>query len=165
MNKQILKLAVKIGLLLKSKNLKLVTAESCTGGLVAAAITSIPGSSEYFDRGFVTYSNIAKHEILSVKSKTLKKNGSVSINTVKEMALGALHNSNAQISVAISGIAGPSGGSKTKPVGTVYFAFVGKNISLHTIRKNFLGQRDYIRNQSVSFTLRELIHFLSNSKA
>ena len=108
--------------LCRARGLKIATAESCTGGLVAAALTEIPGSSDVVDRGFVTYSNEAKHEMLGVPNATLKKFGAVSEQTAVAMAKGALKNSQADFAVAITGIAGPGGGSKRKPVGLVYFA-------------------------------------------
>ncbi|WP_091739572.1 CinA family protein [Phenylobacterium immobile] len=106
----------------RDRHLRIVTAESCTGGLVAAAITSIPGSSEVFDRGFVTYSNRAKQEMLGVAGDLIADMGAVSEPVVRAMAEGALARSNGLISVAITGVAGPGGGSAFKPVGTVHFA-------------------------------------------
>ncbi|MCL4163702.1 UNVERIFIED_CONTAM: hypothetical protein GTU68_050606, partial [Idotea baltica] len=101
----------------------LALAESCTGGLASAAITDVAGSSNWFDRGFITYSNAAKESMLSVQTNTLETFGAVSVETALEMALGALANSNATIAASITGIAGPSGGSKEKPIGTVCFAW------------------------------------------
>jgi nicotinamide-nucleotide amidase len=108
--------------LCKARKLKLAAAESCTGGLLTAALTEIPGSSEVIDRGFVTYSNESKHEMLGVPTRTLEKYGAVSRETALAMAKGALANSLADITVAITGIAGPGGGSKQKPVGLVHIA-------------------------------------------
>ena len=106
----------------RARGLKIATAESCTGGLVAAALTDIAGSSDVVDRGFVTYSNEAKQAMLGVPAATLKRHGAVSAETAAAMAAGALKNSQADLAVAITGIAGPGGGSKEKPVGLVYFA-------------------------------------------
>jgi nicotinamide-nucleotide amidase len=107
--------------------LKIATAESCTGGLVAGALTEIAGSSDVVDRGFVTYSNEAKHAMLGVPTSTLKRYGAVSAQTAKAMAAGALKNSLADVTVAITGIAGPGGGSKQKPVGLVHFAAASRD--------------------------------------
>ena len=108
--------------LCRKRGLKIATAESCTGGLVVAALTEIPGSSDVVDRGFVTYSNAAKQRMLGVSSLTLEKSGAVSRETAEEMAQGALANSDAQLAVAITGIAGPGGATPGKPVGLVHFA-------------------------------------------
>jgi nicotinamide-nucleotide amidase len=113
--------------LCRAKNLRIATAESCTGGLVAAALTEIAGSSDVVDRGFVTYSNGAKEDMLGVPVATLKRHGAVSGETAAAMAAGALKNSAADISVAVTGIAGPGGGSKQKPVGLVYFAAASRD--------------------------------------
>jgi nicotinamide-nucleotide amidase len=106
----------------RARNIKLATAESCTGGLVAAALTDIAGSSDVFDRGFVTYSNAAKEKMLGVPADTLKRFGAVSRETADAMARGALAHSDAALAVAVTGIAGPGGGSASKPVGLVHFA-------------------------------------------
>jgi len=116
-------LATLVGARLKAKGLKLATAESCTGGWVAQAVTSVSGSSEWFDRGFVTYSNQAKCEMLGVRPETLAAHGAVSEPTAREMAAGALEHSVAGVSVAVTGVAGPTGGSPQKPVGMVCFAW------------------------------------------
>lgn len=161
MNEELLKLAEKVGRLLKNRGLKIATAESCTGGLLAAIITAISGSSDYFDRGFITYSNEAKQEMLGVKSATLKECGAVSVETVAEMAKGALSNSKAQISVAITGIAGPAGGSKEKPVGIVYFCWTSIFSSPSTKCKIFSGDRESVRMCAAKFALEELYNYLS----
>jgi nicotinamide-nucleotide amidase len=153
-------LAAKLGVVLRKKKWSVVTAESCTGGMVAQSITAISGSSVWFERGFVTYSNLAKRESLGVKSLTLKKHGAVSDQTAKEMAEGALANSHAQVSVAITGIAGPSGGTKNKPVGTVYFAVAGKNRATQIFLQHFSGDRDKVRKQATQFALQQLIFFI-----
>lgn len=135
----------------------LVTAESCTGGWVAKCCTDLPGSSTWFDRGFVTYSNEAKQEQLGVELATLEKNGAVSLPVVEEMAFGALKHSAADISVAITGIAGPGGGSEHKPVGTVWIGWGLKDGGVHSICFQFEGDREAIRRQAVFEALRGII--------
>ena len=127
-------------------------AESCTGGLLAAALTELPGSSAWFDMGFVTYSNEAKQQLLGVKPATLDYYGAVSEETVREMALGALLAAKADFALSISGIAGPTGGSEQKPVGTVWFGLADKqHIWAKTAR--FSGNRDAVRAQAVQHAL------------
>ncbi|MCW9031339.1 MAG: nicotinamide-nucleotide amidase [Gammaproteobacteria bacterium] len=144
---------------------QLTVAESCTGGWVAKVLTDLAGSSVWFERGFVTYSNRSKHEMLGVAESTLKTYGAVSQETVEEMALGALQNSHANFSVSISGIAGPGGGSADKPVGLVWFAWAHKTeIDEQVIaseQKNFNGDRDAIRQQAVVYALSELLNLIS----
>lgn len=135
----------------------LVTAESCTGGWVAKCCTDLPGSSTWFDRGFVTYSNEAKQEQLGVEHATLEKNGAVSLPVVEEMAFGALKHSAADISVAITGIAGPGGGSEHKPVGTVWIGWGLKDGGVHSICFQFEGDREAVRRQAVFEALRGII--------
>jgi len=147
----------KVSKFLKKNNLKVVTAESCTGGWVAKVLTDLPGSSAYFDRGFVTYSNQAKQEMLGVSEETLDTHGAVSEQVVAEMVSGALKKSSADVAIAISGIAGPTGGSKEKPVGTVCFAWQFKGEKAHTQTMLFDGERDSIRKQSVEFILSGII--------
>ncbi len=149
-------LAQKTGEFLAQKGWVLVTAESCTGGWVAQAITSIPGSSTWFDRGFVTYSNQAKEEMLGVKASTLERHGAVSEETVKEMAKGALLNSHGDVSIAITGIAGPTGGSPAKPVGTVWLGWSNKQ-GTRAMKQLFSGDRQSIREQAVIAALAGLI--------
>ena len=122
-------LAIRVGNKLRDERLMLATAESCTGGMVATAITDISGSSNWFERGFVTYSNLAKTEMIGVPAALIDQHGAVSEPVAKAMAEGALRNSRAQVSVAITGVAGPAGGSDSKPVGTVSFAWSNR---LHT---------------------------------
>lgn len=153
-------LAKNVGVVLKKNKLFIVTAESCTGGMLAAALTAIPGSSAYFERGFVTYSNIAKQEILGVDSQILIKFGAVSEPVAQAMAEGALQSNHAQVSVAITGVAGPDGGSKNKPVGTVCFAWIVSKRPPKTATKYFLGDRDSVRKQAVKFGLLELYGIL-----
>ncbi|WP_165312261.1 nicotinamide-nucleotide amidase [Vibrio ziniensis] len=147
-------------LLLEHKQI-LVTAESCTGGGVANAITEIAGSSAWFDRAFVTYSNEAKQEMIGVKSETLSEFGAVSEPVVIQMVQGALKNSNATIGVSISGIAGPSGGSKEKPVGTVCFAWADKSDWLKVETQHFAGDRSAVRTQAVLHALEMIKQYLS----
>ena len=154
------RLALKLGHILKKKKIRITTAESCTGGWIAQTITGIPKSSEWFERGFVTYSNDAKREMLGVRAKTLQQYGAVSAEVAAEMAKGAIKNSHAQISIAVTGIAGPGGGSAKKPVGLVWFCFAGKNFGAMTISQNFSGTRNQIRQKAVKFALTELQHLL-----
>ncbi len=146
--------------LLLSKQWKIATAESCTGGGVSEMITSIPGSSEWFDRGFVSYSNNSKIEMLGVKASTLEQFGAVSEQTAREMAEGALKYSQAQVSVAITGIAGPDGGTPDKPVGTVWFAWAAHHMDTRTEIQHFKGDRLTIRALSVNFALNKLVDIL-----
>ena len=150
-------LASKLGALLQGNGQTLCTAESCTGGWVAQCLTAIPGSSRWFDRGFVTYSNAAKQEMLGVSATTLETQGAVSEATAAEMALGALRYSQSDWSLAITGIAGPDGGNADKPVGTVFFAWAGSDGQLATARHNLNGSRADIRAQSVAIALRGII--------
>ncbi|OGT70903.1 MAG: hypothetical protein A3H43_01575 [Gammaproteobacteria bacterium RIFCSPLOWO2_02_FULL_42_9] len=142
-------LASTVGELLRAKSYKLVTAESCTGGLLSAAITSVAGSSKWFERGFVTYSNESKQELLGVQ--TIEEFGAVSEQTACAMADGALKNSQADISLAITGVAGPDGG--TKPIGTVWIACAVKGESAHATLNHFAGNRQSVREQAVSAAL------------
>ena len=142
------------------KNVKISCAESCTGGLVGAALTEIPGSSDVFNGSAVTYSNEAKKNILGVKDDTLKNFGAVSEECAGEMAQGALKIYNADLSVSITGIAGPDGGTELKPVGTVCFGVASKG-NIKTCTKNFAGNRSEIRNKAKNFALYELLKALS----
>lgn len=135
----------------------LATAESCTGGLVAATLTDLAGSSAWFERGFVTYSNAAKMELLGVAADTLARHGAVSEATVAEMAQGVLARCPVQLSVAISGIAGPAGGSPDKPVGTVCFAWGRHGEVPHVETQHFSGDRLAIRQQATLHALRGLL--------
>lgn len=149
--------------LLISVNKKLAVAESCTGGWIAKILTDMSGSSTWFERGFVTYSNQAKHEMLNVSNETLTTYGAVSKETVIEMAEGALNNSQADFSLSVSGVAGPSGGSVEKPVGLVWFSWaVGKEgkKKVFSEQQNFQGDRNSVREQAVLYALTELIHFI-----
>jgi len=137
-------------------------AESCTGGGIAKAMTSLPGSSHWFERGFVTYSNAAKCELLGVKIETLDFYGAVSEQVAAEMAEGVLANSHAQASIAVTGIAGPDGGTDQKPVGTVCFAWsLGNNITV-TTSNVFEGDREAIRDQAILMAIQGLVDNISN---
>ena len=138
---------------LKASGGMIVTAESCTGGWVAQELTAIAGSSTWFDRGFVTYSNEAKQEMLGVRGETIARFGAVSEETAGEMARGALEKSRGTLSLAITGIAGPSGGTPAKPVGTVCFAWATKNRPGRAETKRFSGDREAVRRQSVEHAL------------
>lgn len=153
------KIAAELGARLLDHNYYLVTAESCTGGWVAETVTAIAGSSAWFDRGFVTYSNAAKQENLEVRPETLAKYGAVSEQTVLEMVNGALAHSQAQVGVAISGIAGPSGGTADKPVGTVWIAYAFPH-KTYAQCNYFSGDRRSIREQAVITALQSLLHGL-----
>jgi nicotinamide-nucleotide amidase len=145
-------LAVRIGTALRAAGVMLATAESCTGGWAAQVVTSVSGSSEWFDRGFVTYSNQAKQEMLGVTEATLDRFGAVSEEAAREMAAGALLRSGAGIAVAITGVAGPTGGTPAKPVGMVCFAWAhGNRVESGTCR--FTGDRESVRRQSVVHAL------------
>lgn len=139
----------------------LATAESCTGGGIAQALTRIPGCSAWFDRGFVTYSNQSKEEMLGVSPEVLDTRGAVSEETVREMAIGALQYSSAQVSVAVSGIAGPGGGTQEKPVGTVCFAWAVNHEVVRTACHRFSGDRDIVRAKSVLVALQGLVEVLA----
>lgn len=157
MSQLIQKLVAELGTELKKREWKLVTAESCTGGGLAYFITSQPGSSAWFDRGFVTYSNNAKEETLGVKPLTLNVFGAVSEQTAREMAEGALQNSQAQIAVAITGIAGPDGGTPEKPVGTVWFAWTSIEGNTQAVIDIFNGDRAQIREHAIVIALEKLL--------
>ena len=152
-------LARKVGRRLKAARARLVTAESCTGGWVAQAVTSIAGSSDWFERGFVTYSNAAKQELLGVRTRTLKKHGAVSEETAREMALGALARSKGTIALAVTGVAGPGGGSSEKPVGMVCFAWIHKK-KLKSETRHFPGNRESVRRKSVVHALQGVLNTL-----
>jgi len=155
--------AVQLGQALKARGFKLAMAESCTGGMVAEAVTSIAGSSAWFDRGFVTYSNAAKTDMLGVAAETIETFGAVSEQTAAEMASGALKNSIAQIAGSITGIAGPDGGSIEKPVGTVCFAWAGNHLPVTTCTHRFHGDRNAIRQQAAIFMMAGLIERLNTA--
>ena len=153
MDNELLELAQQLGHLLKSKEKKIATAESCTGGWIAQIITEIPGSSAWFDRGFVTYSNAAKIQMLGVNPETLAKFGAVSAQTATEMVNGALAYSGADCAIAVTGIAGPDGGTAEKPVGTVFVAWSCKNQDVKVELKKLTGNRHEIRRQTVKIAI------------
>ncbi len=137
--------------------MRLVTAESCTGGMIAATMTDRSGSSAVFERGYVTYANEAKIEELDVKSETIESHGAVSEQCAAEMAEGALKNSHADIAVSVTGIAGPNGGTKEKPVGLVYIGIAEHNRKTQVFKHNFDGDRKSIRQQTLEQALTHLI--------
>jgi len=153
-------LAEEVGAALKARGLMLATAESCTGGWVSEAVTMVPGSSEWFERGFVTYTYVSKREMLGVKEATLDKHGAVSEAVVREMVEGALARSHAQVAVAVSGVAGPTGGTPGKPVGTVCFAWGRKGGRLRSETQRYAGDREAVRKQSVEHALKGLLAVL-----
>jgi nicotinamide-nucleotide amidase len=155
-------LAARLGDALLARGEKLATAESCTGGGVATALTAIAGSSRWFERGFVTYSNEAKQEMLDVSPATLVQHGAVSAATVGEMAAGALAHSRADWSLAISGIAGPDGGTATKPVGTVWLAWAGPQGIRHCEQHLYPGDRRAVREQAGQRAIEGLLELLHN---
>ena len=156
----LLALAARLGAAALARGTMIATAESCTGGLVAGAITSIAGSSGWFERGFVTYSDLAKEQQLGVASSTIERFGAVSEETAKAMAQGAVRGSAAQWAVAVTGIAGPDGGSPDKPVGTVWFAWAGPD-HLQALKRQFDGDRAAVRRASVQVALEGLIDRLA----
>jgi nicotinamide-nucleotide amidase len=153
-------LATLVGAKLRVRGWMLATAESCTGGWVAQAVTAIGGSSEWFERGFVTYSDAAKQEMLGVGAPTLAAHGAVSEETAREMAAGALERSRAQLAVAITGIAGPTGGSPEKPLGMVCFAWAIKGGVVSGATHRFNGDRESVRRQSVIAALQGVLESL-----
>ena len=149
-------LAERLGAALRPRGWTLATAESCTGGWIAKAVTDIPGSSEWFVAGYVVYSNDAKVRMLGVPSETIAEHGAVSEPVVVALAEHARRDSGAQLAVAVSGVAGPGGGTPAKPVGTVWFAWSGPD-GTRAERRRFDGDRESVRRQSVAVALRELI--------
>ena len=152
-------LCAQLAATLLERRLKLATAESCTGGQIAAACTDLAGSSAWFERGMVTYSNDAKTEMLGVDAALIMLHGAVSEEVVRAMVQGAIHHSHAQIALAVTGVAGPGGGSKNKPVGTVWFGWsVGGQVSSEVCR--FGGDRAAVRAATVAHALRHLLTLL-----
>jgi nicotinamide-nucleotide amidase len=145
---------------LKNDGYLLTTAESCTGGLIAAACTSLAGSSDWFERGFVTYSNAAKTEQLGVDAALIAEHGAVSEPVARAMAFGAIRHSNAQISIAVTGVAGPTGGSAAKPVGTVWFGF-SVHGTLHSEVQHFTGDRAAVREATVRHAFQRVMALLN----
>ncbi|VAW84273.1 Nicotinamide-nucleotide amidase [hydrothermal vent metagenome] len=161
MTVELISLAERLGEKMRSEGSHLVTAESCTGGWIAQIITAVPGSSQWYDRGFITYTNDSKHELLGVRNETLREHGAVSEETVLQMAEGALLQSPAKYSVAVSGIAGPDGGTAAKPVGTVFLAWGVMQQTTRIERKLFHGNRDEIRQAAVVAALEGLISLVN----
>lgn len=160
MDETLYRLAEEVGKALQQRGMMLATAESCTGGWVAEAVTAVPGSSGWFDRGFITYTNDSKQDMLGVAAATLARHGAVSEATVREMASGALKNSRAQATLAISGIAGPTGGTAEKPVGTVWIAWAFANGAVASEKRVFAGDRREVRQQAVERALQGLLDYL-----
>ncbi len=159
-DEKLYQLAERVGTALKAKGMMMATAESCTGGWIAQAVTAVPGSSEWFERGFVVYTYISKREMLGVKPETLETHGAVSEQTAREMTVGALARSHAQVAVSVSGTAGPAGGTPEKPVGTVCFGWGTANDkggAVQSAVKHFDGDREAVRRQAVVFALERVL--------
>lgn len=154
-------LSERLGSALKSLGWMLATAESCTAGGLAAAVTLTPGSSQWFERGFITYSNLSKIEMLGISPEILKNYGAVSEVTAEAMVLGALAHSHANIVLSVTGIAGPDGGAPSKPVGTVWFGMGCREGRIEARRRYFAGSREEIRHASVEYSLRWLLSSLA----
>ncbi|UTF60149.1 CinA family protein [Gilvimarinus sp. DA14] len=153
-----LHLTRELGACLSARGWQVATAESCTGGMIGAAITEVPGSSAWFEMGWLTYSNQAKVQLLGVAQAALDEHGAVSQTVVEQMALGARQRSGAELAVAVSGIAGPDGGSRDKPVGTVWLAWAGPGDKLVSECYVYQGERQQVRAQACITALRELIN-------
>ena len=162
-DQQLLILSTQVGERLKQVGATVTCAESCTGGWIAKVLTDISGSSAWFERGFVTYSNDAKQQLVGVKADSLAQHGAVSEAVVTEMALGAQREAQAEFAVSVSGIAGPDGGSDEKPVGTVWFGFAAPQGKVKAFCQHFSGDREAVRRQSVAWALQTLYsEFLVN---
>jgi len=159
MTNELIELATKVGEAVEAKNFMLSTAESCTGGMIATTITEIPGSGDWFDCGFVTYSNTAKNDMLDVPDAVIAQFGAVSEEVAAAMAAGAVANSSADVAVSTTGIAGPTGAVPGKPIGTVCFGWARKD-HVHTERLVFQGDRRAVREQAVAHALRGMLRFL-----
>ena len=160
MNQQVDQLTSELSALLRDRNMMVTTVESCTGGLIAEVLTRIPGSSEWFERGFVTYSNSAKQDLVGVETESLEAHGAVSRQVAREMAMGGIHSSQADLAISVTGIAGPDGGSKEKPVGTVWMAWAHRSGTLKDQKFVFPGDRQQVRVAAVQSALIEAIDFL-----
>lgn len=168
MNSSITSLTQQLAQILLAKGFKIALAESCTGGLLAAQLTSLAGSSDWFERGFVTYSNQAKEESISVPKELIERYGAVSEEVARAMAEGVLNHSLAHVSAAITGIAGPGGGSANKPVGMVCFAWgmqVDDQIQTRSQTKQFSGDRQSIREQACVYAIESLLEQLTASES
>lgn len=157
---ELIALAERTAAAIKRQRIRLVTAESCTGGGIAALLTEIPGSSAWFDRGFVSYSNASKQDLLGVSEQTLEQFGAVSEEVVREMAQGAITGSDAHLSVAVSGIAGPDGGTADKPIGLVWIAWGQKRGYVEAQQFHFDGDRHAVRVAAVEAALEGLVQRL-----
>ena len=157
---EITALARRLGRLCKRRKVEISVAESCTGGGLAAAITRISGSAKWFDRGFVTYSNTAKKELLGVSQRTLRLHGAVSEPVAREMARGVLQHSPSDVGVSITGIAGPTGGSRSKPVGLVWIAWAVRDGPVQPRAFHFKGNRVDVRRQAVAIAIQGLMDLL-----
>ena len=155
-------LAARVGAKLKLYGLMLATAESCTGGGVAQAITEVAGSSSWFERGFITYSNASKQQVLGVREETLEQHGAVSEMVVREMVAGTLWHSSAQVALVVSGIAGPGGGTTEKPVGTIWFAWALRDGVTHASKHQIDGNRTDIRNKAVLIALQGVLELVES---
>ncbi len=162
-NQNCFNLATRVGKRLSQHEWMLVTAESCTGGWLGQAITAVAGSSIWYERGFITYSNISKCEMLGVQQATLDQYGAVSPQIAQEMVMGALNRSHAKIGVSITGIAGPDGGTATKPVGMVCFAWAIKNNLVQQETYCFEGNREKVRLLAVATALQGILHLLNGT--
>jgi len=160
-DKKIAVLAGEVAALLADKKITVAVAESCTGGALCQALTDIPGSSAWFDRGFITYSNQAKVDMLGVSSTLLDQYGAVSFETARAMVEGVHGHSNAELAIAITGIAGPEGGTAEKPVGTVFFGIGQKGQAVKIDKRRFKGERGEVRARSVEFVLKALLKTLT----
>lgn len=157
-------IAEALGKGLLTKSMRLALAESCTGGAIAKAVTDVPGSSDWFDRGFVTYSNAAKVDMLGVSQATLSTKGAVSEETALQMVAGALAHSLADLVMAVTGIAGPDGGTSEKPVGTVFIAWQVRGQPGCCVKQRFFGDRQAVRNQTVLFCLQQACRLVEAQK-
>ena len=160
MDKKIITLAGEVAALLADKKITVAVTESCTGGALCQALTDIPGSSAWFDRGFVTYSNQAKVDMLGVSPALLDQYGAVSFETARAMVEGVHNHSNAELAIAITGIAGPEGGTAQKPVGTVFFGIGQKGQAVKIDKRRFKGDRNEVRARSIEFVLKALLKTL-----
>lgn len=165
MDETLYRLAVRVGRELKRKDMMIATAESCTGGWIGQALTMVAGSSEWFERGFITYTYVSKREMLGVKGTSLARHGAVSEQVVREMALGALRRSHAHVAVAVSGVAGPGGGTPDKPVGTVCFAWARTPAGALVQTRRFRGTRDDVRRKTVMYALRGVLSQLAQARS